>query len=385
MPPLHCAVVLTRKSSRMNNRVISVFVMMAIVGVFACASPAWANPRYAARYQQDCHLCHTNPTGGGMRSLYASQFLLPSEMAANFLEFEELEGIDPQIGKNLTVGADVRTLWTQGDPDSPNPQNFFQMQADVYLNFQLNESTSLYLDRGQNGTTESFVQAYWLPWQGYAKVGRFVPAFGWRVEDHTSFTRDFLGLDPPANTDSGVEFGLYPGRTTIQLAAVNGSRGGPFDDDDSLAGVGRIAQRFSLGPLGWAVGGSGYVNDQGADTLYDTGVFGYVNWGRVSYVGETDWRIFDRSVGTDVTGLVSHHELSVNVVRGIDVLATYDFHDPDIDLKTGARRRYGVGVHSLVHHFLAVRAELNVHDNELGIDVQQPDFVEGRIQLHVLY
>jgi len=40
------------------------------------AGEAGAVPRYSARYGQSCTLCHQNPTGGGMRTLYASQLCL---------------------------------------------------------------------------------------------------------------------------------------------------------------------------------------------------------------------------------------------------------------------------------------------------------------------
>nr|MEE4266754.1 hypothetical protein [Candidatus Krumholzibacteria bacterium] len=45
------------------------------------AGEAHAVPRYTAQYGQSCTLCHTNPTGGGLRTEYASQYLIPEEIA----------------------------------------------------------------------------------------------------------------------------------------------------------------------------------------------------------------------------------------------------------------------------------------------------------------
>ena len=53
------------------------------IGIFAAtlASPSSALPRYTARYEQKCALCHVNPSGGGLRSSYASRQLVPEEIA----------------------------------------------------------------------------------------------------------------------------------------------------------------------------------------------------------------------------------------------------------------------------------------------------------------
>ena len=80
------------------------------------ASAAHALPRYTAVYGQNCVLCHVNPTGGGMRSLYASQFLVPEEIAASGWQPEEMETLSPQISPNLAVGLDLRTLVDQRSP-----------------------------------------------------------------------------------------------------------------------------------------------------------------------------------------------------------------------------------------------------------------------------
>ena len=71
------------------------------------------------------------------------------------LGFEVLEGIDPQVGSNLSVGADVRTLYSYADDASLEAENnLFQMQADVYFQLQLTPRWALYLDRGMSGTGE---------------------------------------------------------------------------------------------------------------------------------------------------------------------------------------------------------------------------------------
>src|SRR6476660_4679701 len=75
------------------------------------ALEAAAVPRYSARYEQNCTLCHVNPTGGGMRSSYATQSLIPKEIAMSPRTPEALAQLDTHINKNITIGTDFRELF----------------------------------------------------------------------------------------------------------------------------------------------------------------------------------------------------------------------------------------------------------------------------------
>ena len=68
---------------------------------------AGALPRYSARYEQNCSLCHVNPSGGGMRSGYATQQLIPKEIA---MSPEDSAGERP--GAAVTAAATAEpTSW----------------------------------------------------------------------------------------------------------------------------------------------------------------------------------------------------------------------------------------------------------------------------------
>lgn len=121
---------------------------LSLLLLLCAGASVQALPRYTARYQQNCNLCHTNPTGGGLRGLYATQFLTPKELAGNWLEFEgELALPDPQLNESILVGADVRTLFIAGDDEDSDPENFFQMQNDLYLQLSRGDRFALYMDR----------------------------------------------------------------------------------------------------------------------------------------------------------------------------------------------------------------------------------------------
>ena len=354
----------------MMRRVLWVTFTMAL-GVIQ----ADAVPRYAARYEMSCNLCHHNPTGGGQRSLYASQYLVPAEMVKNPVPFEELDSIDPQVGKNLIVGADMRTMHQATVKGVPALENFFQMQADVYLTFELDESRSLYVDRGMSETGEVFGLAYGLPASGYAKVGRFLPAYGWRFADHSRFVREKTGLAPPSSTDVGLEVGFHPGRAEAQFSLLNGASGLIWDNDDTYRLGARGAYRFRVGGVGVTTGGS-VLYDQGKKSTL-AGPFGSAHWGRWTWLGEADLSTAD----DEVQGLVVTHELAYQMRTGFDLVGTYDFYDADMDRMRGAERAVGFGIDTLWSPFFHIAARVRA----LGPTDDDFDTVETMVQAHWFY
>jgi len=213
------------------------------IGAGLVPTKADALPRYGARYEQGCALCHVNPTGGGQRTPYAVQQLIPRELSWPSSASGRPVDLDPRLGKNLLIGADFRELYvTSGDP--ANRLDFFQMQGNVYLSFIPEERFTLYFDRGSSDTYELFGLAYLLPWSGYVKAGRFVPCHGWKFDDHTMFVRSEEGFSPPAHTDVGVELGAAPGPLDLQVALLNGNRGSTVGADEHLAAAVNALCRF---------------------------------------------------------------------------------------------------------------------------------------------
>jgi hypothetical protein len=359
----------------------------------AVAAAAWvalgaansnAVPRYSARYGQKCALCHVNPTGGGLRTLYASQFLVPQEIAWSTPEESVLDGIDPEIAKNILIGTDFRMIHTQSDDDAVG-RGFFQMQGDIYLNFQMDDQLSVYFDKGISSTYELFGMWQGLPLTGYVKAGRFVPSYGWRFDDHTMAVRENLGFMPPGNSDVGVEFGLSPARLDAQVAVVNGNRGSTFDDDQRIAVVLNAIYRGDIAAVGWAAGLSGYWHDAEAGNDGAAGFYGYLTWRRLTWLAELDWFRQDPADAGHTTGLVTSHEFSLLARQGLEVLATYDFRDPDWNFQTGSSSRYGGGVSVMPRPFLVAQALLRATRYTRGADVNEDDYWETVLQLHLLY
>jgi hypothetical protein len=260
------------------------------------------------------------------------------------------------------------------------------MQADFYALFEVDPRFSLYLDQGQSQTREVFGLGYVLPGNGHVKVGRFAPAYGWRFADHTLFTREVLGFAPPAHTDVGVEAGFYPGRAALEIGVTNGARGSSLDDDHRLALTARAAMRESVGPVGLAAGASYHYNQTDSRLDRIAGPFGYVQIGRFTWMVEADWRRRDTLAGAGADELVTSHEFTFQLHQGVDLRATYDFHDPDLDNQTGARGRYGFGFDTLLYPFLGVQAMVHVDSVEEGAATEgQTERTRGLLQVHLLY
>jgi len=343
-----------------------------------------ATPRYAARYGQRCGLCHVNPTGGGIRSEYAAQQLVPEEMA--WAKGDSVFLPSPEIAPHVTLGADLRELWV-GSSSRVHRLEFFPMQGDLDVALQLDAKTALVYRRGLSNTYELFGTSYLLPWTGYVKAGRFVPSYGWRFDDHTMYVRSGLGLEPPGDTDGGVEAGIQPGRFDVQLGIMNGARGALFDNDGGVAVIANGIVRFRVGPVNAGAGAQGWTQSQIADVFQMGGVHGYLSWGPLTWVGEGDLtRTWGRGTAPGAPGaLVASHELSAVLHQGLEAIATYDFADPDRHLKSGAKSRYGIGVQLMPRPYATLGASVRTTRVDSGPDVADDEYTEVLLQLHLLY
>ena len=355
------------------KRHVALLAVAAALTAAAWAAPAGALPRYSARYGQSCLLCHDNPTGGGMRSAYAAEYLIPEELAAPISPGARFS---PGIGERVAVGADLRTLLYESDHGR---DGVLAMQADVYLSVHMDERTSVYVERGNGGQGEAFATARVLPGGGYLKAGHFLPAYGWRFADHQLPARRYL-FHPDGNDrtalllDDGFELGLAPEPLEVAISYLAGSTG----EGGSYAG--RVAARRSIGAVNLALGASVWRVRRTGGHDRVAGGFGYAAAGPVSWV----WQLDETRVGGDLGRLVTH-ELAVRVSRGWDLRATYGFQDPDRELADGARSSWSLGVDALLGPHLGVLLTARREESDPGPRSPEPDATRGEFILHVLF
>lgn len=374
----------------MNTFRLTAAVLVLAGLIFAVSTP-YAIPRYSARYEQDCNLCHINPTGAGARASYATQYIVPREMAMVKLGKEQMEEMpSPEIGDNVLLGTDLRTMYFSSRDDPVNPQNFFQMQANLYVSFQMSDRLLAYMSKGISSTYEVFGLGYFLPANGYIKVGRFTPDFGWHVADHNAFARRLTGFVPPAHTDVGVEAGVYPDHFAITGSVTNGNPGSTQESfaDNQVQVVGRAAYRGNVSGLAYSVGGSALRNKTFVGNHKVFGPLGYLSWKGLTWIGEADFARTDSAGAGTAKSWYTSNELSYQVMQGLDLIGTFDYWDPDRSRDTGTRSRYGLGIESMPYPYVVLNATVNFYRNQegaLGMVIRDPEYDELALQVHVFY
>lgn len=386
--------------------------------LLAMPSAALALPRFAARSGTECIQCHVNPTGGGMRNEYGrnvfANVYLPwsargepdSWMAPTFPpEGEEPEqepgtgaiGFSPELTEWLALGSDLRASYIFIRPDRPpSPgvprdvtNTFFLMQADLYTSARLHDRVTLYLDVGVYTGFEAWglirLTEPGAPLETYLKVGRFLPPFGLRDVEHQLFTREGIGFGS-SDRDTGLELGGYVGPLAFQAAVLNGTLGDTAFDapgrqrrtfEKALAA--RLSLRGALGNLRAQVGGSFYFSENanqanpllaasvpsavapqvslGVNELRAGGLL-MLGLGRFTYLGDLAvvHNRFNPAEVPRLMGYASYQELAFVPVQGLELVSTYEFKDPNVEVLGNTTHRAGLAVEFFPWSSTEVRA-----------------------------
>lgn len=354
----------------------------------------WKNPdTKSRRCSLDCSTCHVSPTGGGMRNpsgrYYGLQTLpmwgpgpgddtdpskylpeghpaegryrlgegfsgwWPGELDSTQLEdrYGELEP-DP----TFRTGFDGRfmsysTFGEHGD------WLLFPMQASLYLMGRPQQKkTVLYADAGLKssrsglnllgqdvdmGATgdaldylrvrELFVMIDRLPYKSYVRAGRFNPPFGWRLPDHTGFTRRALGFDQDRQV-FGVEAGWNPNYPYANVALFREGLDA-WPGDTGLPGWG-VAATAGVRELAWHAGGSAMAltRDNGSGEILVGPLYG-LNLYPVALIGELDLRHSTPATDSSASarqGLYALQQVDWLVVKGLNGKAKLDWRDTDL-------------------------------------------------------
>lgn len=343
-----------------------------------------ALPRYSARYEQGCDLCHLDPTGGGMRTPYAEKDLVPREFVMPAHKASKPLGVPTQLAPGVSFGVDLRELYAASHP-ATSGLDFFFMESNVYVAFQPDPKTLFYVNQGMSGTLEVFGLRYLLPGNGYLKAGRFTPAYGWKFDDHTHFVRSELGFTPPAMSDVGVEAGFSPQGGDFRIGLLNGNRGSIMGADQRLAESATGNLRFRVGPVAASIGASGYHEAGLAADVTMAGSQDYLTLGNLEWVGEADLVRDDPVVGPSVKRLAMTHEVSYMPVQGVEVIGSYDFFDPDVDLKSGYKDRWGVDLQFIPYSSVVLDGSYRDSRYVQGAEMNGVNTRDVILQVHLFY
>ncbi len=327
--------------------------------VFLClvlSNVSDALPRFSTRQGAKCQSCHINPTGKGMRSTFGATYGREELPMPTFKEQTDIEDFSPSLSDFFTLGYDFRSLFFT--EQSTNTNNFFQMQGDLYLDLRLNKKVRIYVDKGLYTGFEVFGLAKVLPLDGYIKVGKFIPAYGTKIDDHNAYIRGGPYSVAPTtglrfsqrSEDTGLEVGFAPSIFTFNIGVFNGLPGKNSGAPDinkgkvvSLRGEATIqSDLFNVN-----IGGSFYndpnndLNDVRKAQFYGPFI-GITFFKTLTYNGEIDY-VNTWNTGKQISALATYSELNYALFEGVDLKVGYEFFDPNTNLKTGIYKRFTVG------------------------------------------
>ncbi|MCY4658463.1 MAG: hypothetical protein OXF93_01435 [Acidobacteria bacterium] len=331
------------------------------------AAPASAEPTFLSKQYPRCTACHYSASGGGLltpygRSLSREEISTfgrrgPSAAAGAAVRGEEgfLFGALPSDSP-LQLGLDARPSHLAVEAGGRAlPDRNFLMNLDVQAAWRQDRWT-VYGTAGRapdRGGAEFVSYEHWVAWQATERVtvrgGRFLPAYGVRFADHTSFTRAWRNL---AEDDQiyGVEVGVSTDRTLLQVALGPGRAASLLDGDgrEAITASGRF--QLDLGPRTVVAGSVLHrARSDAAPRSTDTGLsLGYAPAAWLTTWTHADVR-FQRLPGSRRSYIFAN-QTSVEALRGVWIRVSPQTRWIDADPRGEVRRMaYGLDLYPRTH------------------------------------
>jgi hypothetical protein len=210
---------------------MSVRIPAALLALGLLPVSAAAEPTFLSRQYPRCTNCHYSAAGGGLLTPYGrslsreelSTFGRSSPGSPAGREHEFLFGAFRDVLGPVGLGIELRPSHLDVEAAGRSATRDFLMNAEVIAGLQLGQWTfygSLGRQpRGDDARVASY--EHWVSYRtdgGFAlRAGRFIPAYGVKLADHTSFTRSTLDLD---NNDQvyGLEGSVNGERHLVQVS-----------------------------------------------------------------------------------------------------------------------------------------------------------------------
>ena len=189
---------------------------LAALPLLLAAQHLDAEPMFLSKQYNRCTSCHYSATGGGLLTPYGRSLSL-QELSASRPSYPTVP--PPPKGKGeeaflygalgdtlgpVDVGIDLRPSYLGLDVGGPTSSSTeLLMTADLLAAYRAHGFT-VYGEVGRKpaiGQDSAGIYSYehWVGYQSEGglgfRVGRFLPAYGIRLSDHTAFTRSPLGFD----------------------------------------------------------------------------------------------------------------------------------------------------------------------------------------------
>jgi hypothetical protein len=219
----------------------AIFVLSAL-GLVGAAGRSAAEPIFLSRQYARCTNCHFSPTGGGLLTPYGRS--LSREELSTFgssrgssspgREHEFLYGLLGDALGPVSAWIALRPSHLDYDSAGISSSRDFLMNAELAAAFRRGNWT-LYGQVGRQpriGDTQVTSFEHWVSYKAEnglgARAGRFIPAYGLKLADHTAFTRASLALDNN-NQVYALELSYTGARHLVQVSLGPGFADGVDD------------------------------------------------------------------------------------------------------------------------------------------------------------
>ena len=308
------------------------------------ASTAWAEPTFLAKQYTRCTACHYSPTGGGLLTPYG-RLLSHRELSTTGGSAAPASGAedDPRgeqaflygaLGDALGpvhLGLEMRPSHLRiGFPGGHQDLNL-QMNFDLIGALEKNgwtaygtvgrEPPNSAVRNGRTVSDAAFISyEHWISYQtddGFRiRAGRFLPAYGVRFADHTTYTRSYLDLDRNDQV-YGFEVSDTIGPSLVQVMVSPGKAEAILHDSTHRGFSTAGRWQFDLASRATVVGSAFYRHATDVDPQSGAvgGAFGFAPTPHVTIWTEADANLQTKAAGGHQ--LVVVNETSVEVYRGI--------------------------------------------------------------------
>lgn len=322
--------------------------------LLAMHHPANAEPYLAIQKGMQCSSCHSNPAGGGKRSVYGNVFA-QSELAARHLGDGKLW--TGEVNKWLAIGADLRASYQNVDvPNRKNISDFDVDRGTFYVEATLIPNRlSIYVDEQFSpddfDTREAYLRLNSKNTKWFAIAGEFYLPYGLRLQDDSAFVRLATGINF-ANSDRGLQAGYDSGAWST-IASVTDGNG---DYGDQVSFVSSYVQST------WRIGVSANVNNDDAGDRTMFGFFGGLKTGPVAWLAEIDSVSDDIGAGVSADALAGLLEANWTVFGKHNLKISYDYLDPNTDVSEDHQVRYSLVWEHSPMQFLQGRVGIRRYD-----------------------
>ena len=318
-------------------------------------------PSYAIEQNSNCINCHVNPTGGLMRNDYGSNIYSLDELSIRKWITEDKK-FDGFISDNIQIGGEFRIQSYKGRKST----SIFPMQIDLYSNVDFDNNISLFMKYGAKQELYLLLDDYnnvdWI------KIGKTIPDYGLKLDDHTSFIRggnssntfvysgsidQGLIFDYAAEYDDPIliEMGLKINKNISLTSSISN---GIVNDNENNITISIKSKSSSI--YGNLLFGSSLMKEKDFKML---GIFGGFAKNKLTLSFE-----FDKAYNwiENFKSMASYMELIYKPVQGVHLTAKYDYFDKDISVLDGSTERYSFGVNFFPINMLELKFQIREYE-----------------------